>query len=76
MESRTSNVVEFVAEACSTFCDTYYKKGCGDCPMNLSHGQCLLTDLPQLIQESIYDHLKQYRKNEEEEFDENTNPND
>lgn len=71
MEERTTSVVEFISEASSTFCDTYYKQGCGECPMNLSHGQCVLMDLPEIIRESIHNYLKHYNQEEEtHEFNE------
>lgn len=59
MEEKTSNVVEFISEASSQFCDTYYKEGCASCPLNLAYGDCLLTDIAQIITPGINDYLKQ-----------------
>lgn len=67
MEERTSSVIEFIAEASSTFCDTYYKTGCGNCPMNLTHGECLLTELPTMIKQGIHDYLKAYGREDDKD---------
>lgn len=66
MESRTLSIVEFISEASSHFCDTYYREGCGECPMNLTHGECLLTDIPQIIKEGINQYLKDRGESQDE----------
>lgn len=68
MEERTSLVIEFVAEACSAFCDTYYRSGCLKCPLNLEDGVCLLADLPDVIKESLDEYLSRYEEGKEEEL--------
>lgn len=58
MEDITLSVVEFISEACSEFCDHHYSRGCASCPLNLSHGECLLTDIAQIITPSINYYLE------------------
>ena len=59
MNHRTLSILEFISESSSQFCDQYYRQGCATCPMNLNGGECLLTNLPEVIKDAVNDYLNQ-----------------
>lgn len=61
MNDRTLPILEFISESSSQFCDQYYRQGCATCPMNLNGGECFLTELPEVIKESVNQYLNERR---------------